>query len=251
MAIRFKRRSTCLRPPASFIKEIADRDEKHCLAAIQEGDLIAWSNISLTLLFYCFSDSVRYAMTQISRSKDVSRGVTDAVASATSQTISKAVADALREHQDQQSCRTSGAFGAAKQAMSEIISEERQAIEHIAVSQLQPTESLVACEKAEQRAPLLVRLLPFVPDVFKRSKRFVIAVTTHRVVVIQLHSSLVLNRFKSFNVVFSRAKGQIHSIENVKGVFSSVILIRDRNGSSTRYTDLHHIAADRLSSALQ
>lgn len=174
----------------------------------------------------------------------------DALSSAASQTIGRAVADALKEYQGAGAGRSPGIAGAVKEVFADIVSDERASIEALVASHLQSHERMSACEKAQQRMPLVLRLLPFLPDVLKRPKSFLLAVTSQRVLALRVHRSLWLNRFKKVEVALSLSREQVQAIEVASEVHSSVAVIRTRNGGSHRYTDLTTSAADRLANAL-
>lgn len=113
-------------------------------------------------------------------------------------------------------------------------------------------ESVLATFEAETQPPLLIRLIPLVPDLLTRSKKFTLVVTPTRMAVIAMTNPL--NKFKSpapKAMHVSLPWADIAAIEPRKHLLVSSVTIRKTDGKAHRFSNLIKGDADRLVAAAQ
>jgi len=117
---------------------------------------------------------------------------------------------------------------------------------------LEPDESVVGVFDAETRPPFILRILPIVPDLFVRAKKYCLVVTPHRLIIVAMTNPL--NKFKSpspQSTHLSVPWADIAAIEPRKHLLTSSISIRTRSGEVHRFSSMLRGDADRLAAAAQ
>ena len=103
--------------------------------------------------------------------------------------------------------------------------------EHIILAQCTPGERCLAFQKGDTRPPLIIRLLPFIPDLLLRKKNYLVALTDKRVMLIQLTNPFNLLAPLEFKkLTASLPFNTLKSMEPTTRALSSSLKIRTREG---------------------
>lgn len=96
---------------------------------------------------------------------------------------------------------------------------------------LKDGETVLAVCNAEKRVPLVIRLMPFVPDLLTRAKKFMLVLTDERLIVVRLTNPL--NKLKApvvRDVLKSYRFDEIRHMVQKAGILTSRMLIHPISG---------------------
>ncbi|MEQ8789392.1 MAG: hypothetical protein RIC55_24070 [Pirellulaceae bacterium] len=130
-----------------------------------------------------------------------------------------------------------------REAVSESINESNNEFTRLVGEHLAAGESLLGFQIGEKRLPFVVRILPLVPDVLTRPKRFMLAVTDRRILIVQVSKSL-LTRKVSGRHAADVPLSDVQSIVPATGRLTSAVTIHTRQGRKLRYTGMLQPAAE-------
>jgi hypothetical protein len=100
----------------------------------------------------------------------------------------------------------------------------------------EPDEKVLGYYQAESNVHFLIKIIPVVPDILTRPKKFCLGVTTKRLIVIRLtnpYNAFALPNFKS--MVFAAPFTHIDVVIPKTGLLTSSVLIVSTAGHRMRY----------------
>jgi hypothetical protein len=124
--------------------------------------------------------------------------------------------------------------------------------ERLILSQSMRGEECLAFQHGETRPPFIIRIMPFVPDLLTRSRKFLLGITDRRVLILELtnpFNKLKLPDFKA--LIASLPFSQIESVEPRRGTFTSDLTIVAKSGHRYIFTNMLLSAPDTFASNLQ
>ncbi|MEI6177252.1 MAG: hypothetical protein WCS43_10195 [Verrucomicrobiota bacterium] len=124
--------------------------------------------------------------------------------------------------------------------------------EQIVLSHCVPGEECLAFQHGETKPPFIIRILPFVPDLLTRARKYLLAITDRRVLILELtnpFNKLKLPGFKS--VIASLPFTEIASVQPKRGILTSCLAIAAKSGKRYAFTDMLLSAPETFASNLQ
>jgi hypothetical protein len=129
------------------------------------------------------------------------------------------------------------------QAIGGVIERNRQRYEDIIASQLRPGENIVAFQDAQTKAPFLIRILPYIGDLFGGPTNYLLAITDRRILIIRFGTSL-MKAWHLKELTASIPYPELAEIEPCPGMLTSSITIRTRAGQTYRFVNMLRSAAE-------
>jgi len=117
---------------------------------------------------------------------------------------------------------------------------------------LDADETVIGAFDAETRPPLIVRVLPIVPDLFFRAKKYCLVATPQRLLVVAMTNPL--NKFKSpspKSMHLAVPWADVAAIEPRRHLLTSSVSVRTRTGDVHRFSSMLRGDAERLAAAAQ
>lgn len=136
-------------------------------------------------------------------------------------------------------------------AVNEVLADARHQYSQLVGGHLEAGENLLAFQTGEKRRPLIVRLLPLVPDFIRRPKRFVLAITNRRVVIVQVKQSLIRGRTTGSRLVTACPLAEVQAVTPKTGMLTSSVTIQTRRRGTFRYSGMLQSAAERFARDVQ
>ena len=123
--------------------------------------------------------------------------------------------------------------------------------QEIYAAQIRRDEKVLDCWKAKTRPHFLIRICPFVPDLLTRTKKYLLVLTNHRLLIIRTTNAF--NKFadeKFKKVIADLPLLAIESIHSKTGFLSSGVKINARH-KSYRFKDVPESSVEEMASKVQ
>ena len=119
--------------------------------------------------------------------------------------------------------------------------------ERIIQSQLLVDETCLAFVNAETKTPFLIEIIPLVGSILQNNRKFLIAVTDLRLLILEIKQPLNFFKDTEFKrLTASIPLGNVHSIEPKRGVLDSKVIIRADNGKKYNFSNMLKPSAHQL-----
>lgn len=123
----------------------------------------------------------------------------------------------------------------------------RRANREIVEAQLVEGEKCLAFQHAEVEAPFAVRILPYVGEWFGGKRRFLLAVTDARLIIIEVKKPRAAGKPPRFKrLIASIPFSEVSSLETFERGTTSGAVIRSGDGMVYRFTNMLESAAEKL-----
>lgn len=112
---------------------------------------------------------------------------------------------------------------------------------------LAPGEECVDWHRAQKRLPFIVRVLPFIPDMMTRPKKYLLVLTNSRLVVVRMTNPL--NKLKESEVRGTEASvpwAQVRAIEPRRHVGMSSLIVRTASSGVHHFKYMESDAAEKF-----
>ncbi len=125
------------------------------------------------------------------------------------------------------------------EGVAKALSKGASLSERLVQARCLPGEKCLGFQRGETRLHFLIRIIPFAPDFFTRPRRFLLAITDRRVLIIEVTNPLNKLKEEEFKrLVASLPFGEIASVEPVAGLLASEVKIVTTSGQRHRFRNM-------------